>query len=273
MKRARSERNQPCSRPRFPQNFTIRSQPWFRSHNESVNNLVIRNNNRQLSYREDQVRPGSLSSFGPSGGQFRPRSAGLIQHQTVRPVAMNGFSSGGRQIMSYPTARLFRPLFRSAFNNYARFNSSTIPSSRQQFQETQATYRQWNARYVQQRNFGHTGTITSTNGIQNKGHKAKSYLDKNTVSMRRKWQTMPEVDQCRPNEFTFSLVTYNLLSDSLLFENMFLYEECDQDCLNWGYRKEKLLTELLGYDAEVSLCSIFKVRFLLASEQLSYILI
>ena len=269
MKRARSERNQPCSRPRFPKNITIRSQTGFRSHNESVDNSVIRNNNQQLSYREDQVRPGSLSSFEASGGQFRPRSAGLIQHQTVRPTAMNGLTSS-RHFVSYPTARLFRPHFRGALNNYARFNSPRIPSNMHQFQEAQATQGQWNARYVQ-RNFGHTNTITSTNGIQNKGHKAKAYLDKNTVSMRRKWQAMPEVDQCRPNEFTFSLVTYNLLSDSLLFENMFLYEECDQDYLNWGYRKEKLLAELLGYDAEVSLCSIFKVIFLLTSEQLSYI--
>ena len=272
MKRSRRERNQPFSRPRFPNNTTIRSQTWFRSHNESVYNSVIRNNNQQLSYCQDQIRPGSLPSFEASGGQFRPLLAGLNQHQTVRQAAMNGFlaSGGGRQFMSYPTARLFRSHFRRVLSNYARFNSPRIPSRTQQFQEAQATQQQWDVRSVRQRNFEHNSTASSANGTKNRGHKAKDYLDKNAVFMRRKWQTLSEVDQCRLNEFSFSVVTYNLLSDSLLFENMFLYEECDQEHLHWGYRKEKLLAELLGYDAEVSLCLMLKARFLLASERLLY---
>lgn len=70
--------------------------------------------------------------------------------------------------------------------------------------------------------------------------------------MRREWQALPEADQCSPDDFSFSIVTYNVLSDSLLYENMYLYEECYHEDLSWEYRKEKLLSELLGYDAEVS---------------------
>lgn len=251
MKRTRSQRNQHSSPPHVAGNTTtplMRNQTLFRNHSESVDNAIIRNNNLQLSFSEDQINPERQLSFGAFGGQFRPHSSGLNQHRAAWPAAMNGFAFGGRQFISCP--RFFQQNFRSAFNYYTRPNSQRIPRTTRQFQETQ---RHWNAGFTQQRNFMHTSTISASE-INNTGHKANGYLNKRKDSMRRKWQALPEAEQCRPNEFSFSLVTYNMLSDSLLYENMYLYQDCNNDYLSWGYRKEKLLAELLGYEAEVSLC-------------------
>jgi mRNA deadenylase 3'-5' endonuclease subunit Ccr4 len=95
---------------------------------------------------------------------------------------------------------------------------------------------------------------TSATPAYESRNKGRNYSNKNKDFMRRKWQAMREADHCRPGDFTFSLVTYNMLSDSLLYENINLYEGYDEEHLSWGYRKEKLLAELLSYEAEVSLC-------------------
>ena len=258
MKRARNERNQPSSHPRFPGNTTrppIGNQTLFRNHSESVNKAVIRNNNSQLSFSEDQNNRQNLLSSQAIGGRSGPYLGGLSQHQAAWPAAMSGFVRpflfGNRQSMSNP--RYFQPRFRGAFNYYTRLNQSNlqrIPSTTRQFQETQG---HWNANSTHQRNYMRT-SANAASEIRHKGHKAKVSLDKHKDSMRREWQIMPEADQCRPDDFKFSLVTYNMLSDSLLYENFYLYEDCNEDYLGWGYRKEKLLAELLGYEAEVSLC-------------------
>lgn len=71
--------------------------------------------------------------------------------------------------------------------------------------------------------------------------------------MHRRWHSLPvNSDLKMLKGFIFSMVTYNLLSNSLLHENMFLYESCDEQDLAWCNRKEKLLAELLSYNAEVS---------------------
>ena len=256
MKRTRSKRNEPPLHPRCPGNTTKphrRFQTSFRNQSESVNQALIRNNNLQLSFSKDQIDPEGLLSFQASGGQFRPHSVGLHRHQAINQPAMTRFGFGSARpfnpFISYPNPR-FR---RNAFNYFTRFHQSNpprIPSTMRQFQETQ---RHWNAKFTQQRSRMHNSAIPAFDS-RNKGPKEKGYSNKNKDSMRRKWQVMPEADRCRPDDFTFSLVTYNMLSDSLLYENIYLYEDCDQEHLGWGYRKEKLLAELLSYEAEVSLC-------------------
>ena len=256
MKRTRSQRNQPLSHPRCPGNSTKpqrRFQNLFRNHSESVNKALIRNNNLQLPFSEDQTNPEGLLSFHASGGQFRPHSAGLNRHQAVNQPAMGPMTRFG-----FGSARPFNPFILypsprfclNAFNYFTRFHQSNaprIPSTARQFQETQ---RHWNAKFTQQRYRMHN-SATPAFDSRNNGHEEKGYSNKSKESMRRKWQFMPEADRCRPNDFTFSLVTYNILSDSLLYENMYLYEDCDQEHLGWGYRKEKLLAELLSYEAEI----------------------
>ena len=250
MKRTHNERSQMSSRPRFPRNTTayfLRNQTQFQNHSESANKEIIRNNNLQLSFCEDQINPSRLLSFEATRRQFTPNSVGLNRHQPTLPSAMNRFAFGGRQFYQFTAyPRIFQQSFRSACNSYSRSNSQRFPGTTSQFQEMQ---QRQNAKFTQQRNY----TISSAK-LQSKGREFKpEYAGRNRVSMRRKWHALPEARQSRVDEFCFSLVTYNMLSDSLLYENMFLYEDCDEDYLSWGYRKQRLLAELLGYDAEVSL--------------------
>ncbi|XP_028398583.1 protein angel homolog 2-like [Dendronephthya gigantea] len=255
MKRGYNEIYQPSVRPRVPVGHRNASFPrsQFRyDRSESVNKAIIRNNS-QLSFGTDQINPES-QSFEARGGQYRPHLGGRNHHQGFLPSAMSRFAFGARQIRpiaSYPM--FFQSGFRSAFNHYPRSTPQGIPSNTLQFQEAQ---RHWNARFTQSQN----GMRTNNSSLRTRergqsGHRderGKAFSHRNKFSMRREWQALiPEAGQCRPDEFSFSIVTYNILSDSLLYENMFLYEECYHEDLGWEFRKEKLLSELLGYDAEI----------------------
>eukprot|EP00117_Sycon_ciliatum_P037976 scpid50307/ scgid4282/ len=50
---------------------------------------------------------------------------------------------------------------------------------------------------------------------------------------------------------TVNIVTYNVLSDKLLFNNPDLYPDRNGPYLNWEYRKGRLLKEILSYKADV----------------------
>lgn len=88
------------------------------------------------------------------------------------------------------------------------------------------------------------------------GHGAK----RGRNSMIRQWDMLPEGNFPSSEDFWFTVVSYNLLSDRLLFENKFLYEGCNQEVLNWEFRRENLLRELLGYNADVSALSLGNKR-------------
>lgn len=54
---------------------------------------------------------------------------------------------------------------------------------------------------------------------------------------------------------SFSILSYNVLSDKLLHKNMHLYERSLAPLVfTWGYRSERLLSEILSYDCDVG-CS------------------
>ena len=55
------------------------------------------------------------------------------------------------------------------------------------------------------------------------------------------------------DSFNFSVLSYNILSDDLLWENTALYRDCPGWTLQWNYRKENLLKELESYNADVSI--------------------
>ncbi|XP_065176276.1 protein angel homolog 2-like [Sycon ciliatum] len=50
---------------------------------------------------------------------------------------------------------------------------------------------------------------------------------------------------------TVNIVTYNVLSDKLLFNNPDLYPDRNGPYLNWEYRKGRLLKEILSYKADI----------------------
>lgn len=263
MKRTRDEKtDQFASRHFFPGISTapvMRNQALFRNYNQSVepaNKAIIRNNLHLLT-GDQSFNARSLLSFCTFGGQhrqYRPNFVGR-DHQSSQRIDMNTITSGIRLFVSnpkfLPNPKFLQPCLRSVFSNHARSNQINqfhqIPSTAWQFQESQR-----NVRLMHQNVHQHGASTLQT---KNRGCKTICSLAKNDVSMRRKWQSLPKSEQCHPYEFAFSLVTYNVLSDSLLCENMYLYEDCNKDDLRWESRKVKLLAELLGYDAEVSFCS------------------
>lgn len=86
-------------------------------------------------------------------------------------------------------------------------------------------------------------------------HQAQSARDSYKMQAKdstvRKWDVLPEDRSSSPSDLKFSIVSYNLLSDKLLFKNKFLYEGCREDVLRWEFRKENLLNELLSYNADI----------------------
>lgn len=54
--------------------------------------------------------------------------------------------------------------------------------------------------------------------------------------------------------FDFTVLSYNVLSDDLLWQNKSLYHGCPEWVLGWQYRKKNLLKEIINYNADVSIC-------------------
>lgn len=64
-----------------------------------------------------------------------------------------------------------------------------------------------------------------------------------------------EVDsQCEDseNQFDFSVMSYNILSQDLLEENSHLYRHCRRPVLHWSFRFPNILKEIKHFDADVS---------------------
>lgn len=85
----------------------------------------------------------------------------------------------------------------------------------------------------------------------------------------RPWINLQEED---PNERTpadsngrgclqFTLASYNLLAQSLLEKNPDLYTHCPPALLAWEHRRQRLLDELIHYNADVSTTSLFRCLF------------
>jgi len=88
------------------------------------------------------------------------------------------------------------------------------------------------------------------------------YIDPHQVG--RKMQNVPipnEISSIR-DSFNFSILSYNILSDDLLWENSSLYRNNADWTLYWDYRKENLLKEIKSLNADVSILTIV-VRFML----------
>lgn len=57
----------------------------------------------------------------------------------------------------------------------------------------------------------------------------------------------------RSHNFSFTVVSYNVLADGLLHSNSHLYNSTEEWLKHWDYRRRNLLKELLHYDADVSI--------------------
>lgn len=56
----------------------------------------------------------------------------------------------------------------------------------------------------------------------------------------------------RNQNFSFKVVSYNVLADGLLQSNSHLYNGSEEWLKDWDYRRRNLLKELLYYNADVS---------------------
>lgn len=48
------------------------------------------------------------------------------------------------------------------------------------------------------------------------------------------------------------MLSYNILSQELLQDNVYLYQHCNPNVLSWDYRLPNLLSEIQKYNADVS---------------------
>lgn len=76
-------------------------------------------------------------------------------------------------------------------------------------------------------------------------------------SKKREWKSVLNRSQLEEfnNNFTnfeFQIVSYNLLSPTLLEENFYLYENLDRRNLDWQYRRENLMKEIRNINAHVN---------------------
>ena len=70
----------------------------------------------------------------------------------------------------------------------------------------------------------------------------------------RKWtpKELPREMSSLGDGFNFTVLSYNILADKLLKDNGHLYRGYEKWLLEWDYRKENLMKEILCYNADVS---------------------
>ena len=79
---------------------------------------------------------------------------------------------------------------------------------------------------------------------------------------KRRWEltNLGVRQQHRPSHgFEFFIMSYNILAQNLLEDNIYLYKETDEHILDWKNRSKKLLLEIKELKAEVML--IFTSQF------------
>lgn len=68
--------------------------------------------------------------------------------------------------------------------------------------------------------------------------------DANRPLAPRSWLHATDSD---PSSIGFTMMSYNILSDSLLYQNDFLYSGCNSRILKWQYRFDLLFAEIRHY--------------------------
>ena len=73
-------------------------------------------------------------------------------------------------------------------------------------------------------------------------------------ALGRRWHSLRRrcYRQQRSQNFSFNVVSYNLLADGLLHSNSNLYTGTEKWLQQWEYRRRNLLQEMLYYNADVS---------------------
>ncbi|XP_053553361.1 protein angel homolog 1 [Bombina bombina] len=67
----------------------------------------------------------------------------------------------------------------------------------------------------------------------------------------RDWEDFDDLETPRENNFDFTVLSYNILSQDLVDHNSNLYLHCDPSILCWEYRWQNILQELQHWEADV----------------------
>lgn len=81
---------------------------------------------------------------------------------------------------------------------------------------------------------------------------------------KRNWINVPYLKSNRTERklFDFTVVSYNILADNLLWKNLYLYKSCPPEALQWDYRRDKIIAELHQANADVSLKKVLQTRLI-----------
>lgn len=63
-------------------------------------------------------------------------------------------------------------------------------------------------------------------------------------------------------KYVFKVMTYNVLSQHLLYEHLHLYSKHDQDALDWKRRRRLIFNEISDEQPDVSFCTINLMFFI-----------
>lgn len=66
----------------------------------------------------------------------------------------------------------------------------------------------------------------------------------------------------RGASLSFTVASYNILSQALLEEHSYLYEHLEERYRTWNHRRQKLLHELVTYQPDVSTMCVYMAVFM-----------
>ncbi|ORX56649.1 DNase I-like protein [Piromyces finnis] len=76
-------------------------------------------------------------------------------------------------------------------------------------------------------------------------------IQSRVTNLNRKWMTLDRPNYGVDPKFTFSVMTYNILSHKLADRHTYLYKHCNSVYVNWKYRRDNLALEMLTYNADI----------------------
>lgn len=85
-----------------------------------------------------------------------------------------------------------------------------------------------------------------------------------SLDVGRRWHSLRRrcYHEQRSQNFSFTVISYNILADGLLHANSNLYCGVEQWIKDWEYRRRNLIHEILHYKADVSLKYTHVIQFL-----------
>jgi len=100
-------------------------------------------------------------------------------------------------------------------------------------------------------------------------------IQSRVTNLNRKWMTMNNPSFGVDPKFSFSVMTYNILSHKLADRHTYLYNHCNSSYVSWKYRRDNLALEMLTYNADIIClqevdCTEYKTFFKGIMEQGGY---